>query len=145
MFALLCAVLVPFDSVRADGALETVIAETPRGRTTFQVEIADTAEERSKGLMFRDSMPRDHGMLFDFGTPRAVSMWMKNTRISLDMIFLDSRGRVVGVAENTTPFSTATITVEEPVKAVFEVNAGTARRIGLARGARLIHPMFDGG
>ena len=134
---------------RADGAsrlpLQTVIVETSQGRTAFEAEIADTAEARAKGLMLRDSMPRDHGMLFDFGKPRQIAMWMKDTKISLDMIFADSAGRVIGIAENTVPYSTATIAVSEPVKAVFEVNAGTARRIGLKPGGRLIHPIFKGG
>ena len=84
-------------------------------------------------------------MLFDFGKPRAVAMWMKNTRISLDMIFADDRGKVIAVAEDTVPFSTDTISVNEPVRAVLEVNAGTARRIGLKPGGRLIHPLFGRG
>jgi uncharacterized membrane protein (UPF0127 family) len=137
----------------ADGAselrVEPVIVETDRGRTAFQAEIADTAGARSVGLMFRDTMAADHGMLFDFGTPRPVAMWMKDTKLSLDMIFADQTGRVVGIAENTVPFSVETISVNEPVKAVLEVNAGTARRIGLKPGARLIHRIFqksgDGG
>jgi uncharacterized membrane protein (UPF0127 family) len=126
--------------------VETVIVETGQGKTPFQAEIADTPEERSIGLMFRDSMPQDHGMLFDFGAPRSVAMWMKNTKISLDMIFADRKGRVIGVAENTVPFSTETISVDQPVAAVFEVNAGTVRRLGLKPGGRLVHPIFkDGG
>jgi uncharacterized protein len=122
--------------------VETVVVETAQGRTAFEAEIADTPEKRSLGLMFRASMPEGHGMLFDFGKPRAVAMWMKNTKISLDMIFADAQGRVIGVAPDTVPFSTATISVNEPVKAVFEVNAGTARRIGLKPGGRLIHRIF---
>jgi uncharacterized protein len=126
----------------ADPSVETVTVETGQGRVVFKAEIADTPEKRSRGLMFRDSMPEDHGMLFDFGEPRPVSMWMKDTKISLDMIFADTSGRVVAVAESTVPFSTDTITVDAPVKAVFEVNAGTARRIGLKPGGRLINPIF---
>ena len=133
--------------VRAGSSLpvETVTIETTKGRTAFQAEIADTAQERSQGLMFRQSMPQGHAMLFDFGKPRAVAMWMKNTRISLDMIFADNRGKVIAVAEDTVPFSTDTISVNEPVRAVLEVNAGTARRIGLKPGGRLIHPLFGRG
>jgi uncharacterized membrane protein (UPF0127 family) len=123
-------------------AVETVIVETERGRTAFEAEVADTPAERSEGLMFRDSMPRYRGMLFDFGKPRPVSMWMKNTKISLDMIFADTSGRVISIAENTVPYSTNPVSVDEPVKAVFEVNAGTARRIGLKPGGRLIHRIF---
>ena len=121
---------------------ETVLIKTAKGTAVFHAEIADTAESRANGLMFRESMPADHGMLFDFGKVRRVSMWMKNTKISLDMVFADNKGRVVGIAENTVPLSTATVSVNEPVRAVFEVNAGTAKRIGLKKGGHLIHPLF---
>lgn len=148
--AFLCFVLSAESWAWADGTsdlrVEAVIVETSQGRTVFQAEIADTAETRAKGLMFRDSMPEDHGMLFDFGKPRQIAMWMKDTKISLDMIFVDKAGKVIGIAENTVPYSTSTIAVSEPVKAVFEVNAGTARRIGLKPGGRLVSPIFkDGG
>jgi uncharacterized membrane protein (UPF0127 family) len=147
--AFLCLSFLPQGPARADGSsdlpIETVVIATPKGQTAFKAEIADTSERRSKGLMFRDSMAQDHGMLFDFGEPRPVAMWMKNTKIPLDMIFADKHGRVISIAEDSVPFSTDTIAVNEPVKAVFEVNAGTARRIGLKPGGRLIHPMFKGG
>jgi uncharacterized membrane protein (UPF0127 family) len=143
----LCLSVLPHGLAWGDGTLpvETVVIETGQGRTAFEAEIADTPVERSKGLMFRDSLPEGHGMLFDFGKARPVAMWMKNTRISLDMIFADGSGRVIGVAENTVPFSTTTLSVDEPVKAVFEVSAGTARRIGLKSGGKLIHPIFMNG
>lgn len=139
--------LASTELVQANGKLpvETVIVETGEGSTAFLAEIADTAAERSQGLMYRDSMPADRAMLFDFGVPRAVSMWMKNTKIPLDMIFADNRGKVIAVAENTVPYSTDTVGVNEPVRAVLEVNAGTARRIGLKPGGRLIHPLFGQG
>jgi uncharacterized membrane protein (UPF0127 family) len=95
--------------------------------------------------MDRDSLPAGHAMLFDFGRPRPVSMWMKNTKIPLDMIFADNLGKVIAVAADRVPFSTDTVDVNEPVRAVLEVNAGTAQRIGLKPGGRLIHRLFGQG
>jgi uncharacterized membrane protein (UPF0127 family) len=92
--------------------------------------------------MFRKSMPDDHGMLFEFGDERLVSMWMKNTYIPLDMVFIGRNGRVVGVAADTEPLSERIITSPEPAYAVLELNAGAARRISLARGDRVRHRMF---
>jgi uncharacterized membrane protein (UPF0127 family) len=129
----------------AAAALEELVILTGKGRTTFEVEVADTDAERSKGLMYRGSMPQNHGMLFDFGTPRPVAMWMKNTKIPLDMVFADAQGQVIAIREDTVPFSTATIEVDEQVKAVLEVNAGTAKRVGLAVGDRLLHRIFAKG
>jgi uncharacterized membrane protein (UPF0127 family) len=129
----------------AAAVLEELVIITGKGRTTLEVEVAETDAERSKGLMYRGSMPQNHGMLFDFGSPRPVAMWMKNTKIPLDMVFADAQGRVIAIREDTVPFSTATIEVDEPVKAVLEVNAGTAKRVGLAVGDRLLHRIFAKG
>jgi len=126
----------------AKSSLEELIVVTRDGRTALEIELADTPAERAKGLMFRDRMPQNHGMLFDFGAPRPVAMWMKNTKIPLDMVFADPRGRVIAIRENTVPYSTDTIEVDDPVKAVLELNAGTAKRIGVAVGDRLVHPIF---
>jgi uncharacterized membrane protein (UPF0127 family) len=114
-------------------------------RHDFQLEIANTPESRSRGLMFRRELPEGRGMLFDFGTRETeVSMWMKNTYIPLDMIFIRADGRIRHIAENTTPHSEATISSGGPVKGVLEVIAGTARRLGLAAGDRVEHPFFAG-
>jgi uncharacterized membrane protein (UPF0127 family) len=114
-------------------------------RHDFQLEIANTPESRSRGLMFRRELPEGRGMLFDFGTRETeVSMWMKNTYIPLDMIFIRADGRIRHIAENTTPHSEATISSGGPVKGVLEVIAGTARRLGLSAGDRVEHPFFAG-
>jgi uncharacterized protein len=134
----------PLPAWAAAGVEELVII-TGKGRTPLEVEVAETDAERSKGLMFRSSMPQNHGMLFDFGAPRPVAMWMKNTKIPLDMIFADAQGRVIAIREDTVPFSTETIEVDDPVKAVLEVNAGTAKRLGLKVGNRLVHRIFGSG
>jgi uncharacterized membrane protein (UPF0127 family) len=114
-------------------------------RHEFQLEIANTPESRSRGLMFRRELPEGRGMLFDFG-PREteIAMWMKNTYIPLDMIFIRADGRIRRIAENTTPHSEATIPSGGPVKGVLEVIAGTARRLGLAAGDLVEHPFFRG-
>ncbi len=92
--------------------------------------------------MERRSMPRDQGMLFDFHVEQPVSMWMKNTYIPLDMVFVSHRGRVTGVAENTTPLSEAIISSGAPAYAVIEFNAGVAHDIGLKVGDEVRHPAF---
>ena len=100
-----------------------------------------------KGILaFEDAkLAADAGMLFNFHQPRAISMWMKDTLIALDMIFIDERGAVVNVAENTVPLSSATISSDRPVLAVLEVNAGTAARLGIQPGDRVVHPLFSPG
>ena len=117
---------------------------TDRGKFDFSIELALTPEEQAHGLMFRKYLPPAAGMLFDFHEDRVVTMWMKNTPIPLDMIFIDAGGTVVGIAENTEPFSLRNVSSGAPARAVLEVNGGTARRIGAKAGDRVLHPMFDG-
>jgi uncharacterized membrane protein (UPF0127 family) len=118
---------------------------TLRGRFRFSVEMAVTPAQRQQGLQGRRRMPADAGMLFDFGGDQPVSMWMLNTVIPLDMVFLDRNGRVVKIVERTEPFSLETISSDGPVRGVLELNAGSAARIGLKPGSRVLHPMFEGG
>jgi uncharacterized membrane protein (UPF0127 family) len=108
----------------------------------FTVELAVTPEEKAKGLMFRRELPEGRGMLFDFRTEQEITMWMQNTYISLDMIFIRADGRILRIAENTEPLSTRIVPSGGPARAVLEVIAGTARKLGLATGDRVIHPMF---
>lgn len=115
--------------------------ETRTGVQRFVVEIADEQKEREVGLMFREDLPQDQGMLFDFGTDRMVSMWMRNTPLSLDMVFINLSGTVVRVAENTTPFSPAIISSGEPVRYVLELNAGVASGNGIRSGDKVMHPL----
>jgi len=112
-------------------------------RIPFKVEIADTDERRALGLMYRTSLPADAGMLFDFKHDQDVAMWMRNTRIPLDMLFIDRTGRIVNIAERAVPFSEATISSAAPVLAVLELNGGTAARLGLKPGDRVIYPLFS--
>jgi uncharacterized membrane protein (UPF0127 family) len=119
----------------------------PRGLpspTTFSVEIAVNDEERAKGLMFRKELPEGQGMLFDFKRDEAVSMWMRNTYVPLDMIFIQRDGRILRIAEHTEPLSERIIPSGGPVRAVLEVVAGTARKLGIAPGDRVAHAIFEG-
>ncbi|MBV8538006.1 MAG: DUF192 domain-containing protein [Alphaproteobacteria bacterium] len=111
-------------------------------RIPFKVEIAETDEQRALGLMYRTSLPADAGMLFDFKHDQDVAFWMRNTRIPLDMLFIDRTGRIVNIAERAVPFSEETIPSAGPVLAVLELNGGTASRLGLKPGDRVIYPIF---
>jgi hypothetical protein len=135
--------LIPLRARAAEPArLEPVVVETAQGSFTFTAEIADTPELRQRGLMYRHRVPRDRAMLFDWGRVEPVSMWMRNTHVSLDMIFIAADGRVVRIAEATEPLSEKTISSGVPVAAVLEVVAGTAQRIGLKPGDVVRHTMF---
>ncbi len=110
------------------------------GRAQFTIEIADDEAERAQGLMDRDHLARGAGMLFVYPTERPVAFWMHNTRIPLDMIFIDARGEVVGVHENAKPFDETPIPSGAPVRFVLEINGGLARAIGIGPGSLLAHP-----
>ncbi|MGD9508050.1 MAG: DUF192 domain-containing protein [Geminicoccaceae bacterium] len=140
---LLGLLLVPL-TARALDPGELVI-ETATGAHRFTIELAATPGERSRGLMYRQSMQPDHGMLFDFQAEQPVAFWMKNTPLSLDMLFIDGKGRVVQIAEDTEPYSEAPIPSQQPVRAVLELNAGIARKLGITPGARVDHPIFGTG
>jgi hypothetical protein len=111
-------------------------------RQSFRVEIARNDADRAQGLMFRRSMPADQGMLFDFGRVEPVAMWMQNTYLPLDMLFIRTDGTIARIAANTEPLSTRTIPSGEPVLAVLELNAGTAAKLGIKPGDRVEHPVF---
>ena len=142
-----CALLALFPAAsRAEEALtkiEPLTIATDGYATMFTVEIADTDATRERGLMFRQRLPEGRGMLFDFGQPRPVSMWMKNTYISLDMLFIRPDGTIAYVAENTKPKSLDTIGITEPVKAVLELAGGTARKKDIHSGNVVYHRIFN--
>ncbi|HET7122974.1 MAG TPA: DUF192 domain-containing protein [Bradyrhizobium sp.] len=117
---------------------------TKNGVQVFSVEMATTEQEKETGLMYRKELPDGKGMLFDFSPEQQVSMWMKNTYIPLDMIFIRADGRILRIAENTEPLSTRIIPSGGPAKGVLEVIAGTAKKYGIAPGDRVAHPLFNG-
>ncbi len=110
----------------------------------FEVEVARTAEEKARGLMFRESLAADAGMLFLSRRPRRQVMWMKNTLIPLDMLFVAADGRIARIHERATPMSLDSISSRGRVLAVLELRGGTAARLGLRPGDRVRHPAFGG-
>jgi uncharacterized protein len=117
---------------------------TPDARMhTFNVWIAADNPHREQGLMFIKSLPDDAGMLFIYPAPQPIAMWMKNTFISLDMLFIRADGRVARVETNTKPQSLKTIESGENVLAVLELKAGAAAKLGISSGAIVMHPAFD--
>jgi len=112
---------------------------------TFKIWIADNNERRARGLMFVTKLDADAGMLFIYERPQSISMWMKNTRIPLDMLFVAADGRVVRVVEHTEPESLKTIDSGGDVIGVIELNAGAAAKLHIKAGARVIHPAFVSG
>lgn len=122
--------------------LEPITITTDLAATLITAEIADTPELRERGLMFRHIMPQDQAMLFDFGEPRPAAMWMKNTYMSLDMLFVREDGTIAAIAENTVPKSLDTVSVQEPVKGVVELAAGTVKRLGIHQNDKVFHRIF---
>src|SRR6201987_4906288 len=124
--------------------LQPLEIATKGGVHVFAVEMASTPEEQMRGLMFRRELPEGQGMLFDFGQEQPTSFWMKNTYIPLDMIFIRADGRILRIAENAVPLSEALVPSGGPVRAVLEVKGGTAKKLGIAPGDRVAHPIFSG-
>ena len=112
------------------------------GPHRFKVELAETPAQMTQGLMFRTSLPPDAGMLFDYKQPTAATMWMRNTLIPLDMLFVDAQGRIVNIHQRAVPQSLDVIAAAAPVRAVIELNGGTTSRLGIEAGDRVIHPIF---
>jgi uncharacterized protein len=138
--AALCAVTSWGAQAASIQPLEIV---TKSGVHVFAVEMATTEEEKTTGLMYRKELADGKGMLFDFSPEQEVSMWMKNTYISLDMIFIRADGRILRIAQNTEPMSTKIIPSGGLAKGVLEVIAGTAQKYGIQPGDRVGHPLFN--
>jgi uncharacterized membrane protein (UPF0127 family) len=119
------------------------LVTTDGKRTTITVEMAVTPEQLSQGLMFRKTLAQGSGMLFDFGQSRPVSMWMKNTLIPLDMLFIERSGRIIHIEEYTVPGTLEPRGPSQPVLGVLELPAGSTRRQGIRPGDRVDHPMFS--
>ena len=143
----LLAFLVLIRPVAAEDAalskIEPLTIATGSDADLFTVEIADSDVLRERGLMFRQRLPGDHGMLFDFGAPKPAAMWMKNTYIPLDMLFIRADGSIAYIAENTVPKSLDVIGVREPVLAVLELAGGTTAKLGIRAGDKVYHRIFN--
>ena len=141
-----CLALLPMaaqaqtTAVDATCAPDRVDLRWPTGGESFAAELADSADERSRGLMFRTAMDAGAGMLFVYESPRRAQFWMKNTLIPLDMIFADGTGRVTRVHSNAIPGDETPIDGGDGVVFVLEINGGLANQLGIAPGADLRHP-----
>ncbi len=144
LFALLGLVFMAGIAVPADAQseLERLTIVSGSNRHVFQIEVMRTDEQRARGLMFRREMAADRGMLFDFKQVQPVSFWMKNTYLPLDMIFIDQKGEIANIAENTEPLSERGVPSVRPVLGVLEVNAGISRKLGIKPGDRVEHTIF---
>ncbi len=121
-----------------------VIAGQDGGRHRFSIEVARTPQQHMQGLMGRQHLPPDQGMLFYFNSSQRISMWMKDTPLSLDMLFVADDGQILAIHPQAIPLSTQFIPSPGPVRGVLEVLAGTAAKLGIVVGDRLIHPSFKG-
>ena len=142
VFVLLLLAAVPARALETFTTSELTI-QTASGPHKFTIELALSAGQMEQGLMFRPSMPADHGMLFDFKAPTKVMMWMKNTLIPLDMLFLDGAGKIIDIHERAVPRSTDVIASSAPARYVIELNGGTAERLGIKRGDEVTSPYFQ--
>lgn len=118
---------------------------TGGGKTLrFKVEVVDTEASRERGLMYRMSLPRDRGMLFDFKQPQEqVSFWMKNTFIPLDIIFISPDGQIINIAKQAKPFDETPLPSAGPVLGVLEINGGEADQLGIGPGDKVRQRMFE--
>ena len=143
-FGVACAAMLGLLAVSARGSHaapdECLRIETRSGDRFFLVEVADTPEAMSRGLMWRTSLAGNHGMLFVYDSPRHASFWMKNTLIPLDILFIAAEGRIHWIAYDTEPLSLETIPSRVPVRAVLEIAAGVADKVGVRPGDRVHHP-----
>lgn len=122
---------------------EKIRIKTQRGALPLIAGIANTPFNRRQGLMHYKQWPTGmHGLLFFFDQAAVINMWMKNTHLPLDMVFIDSEGKVVHIARNTTPLSEARVSSEMPARAVFEIPAGSAEKWQINVGDRFMHPFF---
>lgn len=138
LLLMLVAIAMPLSAPLALPRSELLV-ETASSQFRFEVEIADDPAERSQGLMFRETLADNAGMLFLYPEPQEVEFWMKNTPLSLDIVFVRADGSIARIAERTTPFSTDMIPSGEEVRAVLEVKGGLMRQLGVGVGDRLRH------
>lgn len=124
------------------GAPETVIVQTEDGDVVFDALIADSDEERQRGLMFREVLADNEGMLFNYGEVQTVSMWMRNTLISLDLIYIAPDGEILKIIANAQPHSLRPLASDFPVLGVLEVRGGLTRDAGIRPGDIVLHDMF---
>ena len=129
-------------ALRAEMRKDILKLITASGEHSFSVEVAETAEQKARGLMFRRSLADDAGMIFPYDPPQEATMWMRNTYISLDMVFIRKDGIVHRIEAGTEPFSEAVIASNGDVAAVLELKAGIAAKVQLKAGDKVVHSLF---
>jgi uncharacterized membrane protein (UPF0127 family) len=139
-FAILPAFSAGAQFQRFDTSELTILSAT--GSHRFTVEVAETPGQMEQGLMFRRTMAPDAGMLFDYKVPTVATMWMRNTLIPLDMLFVDGQGRIINIHQRAVPLALDMISAAGPVRAVIELNGGTTERLGIVPGDKVQHPIF---
>jgi uncharacterized protein len=137
----LCFALTPLAACSQDNRL---IVHSANGDHAFAVEVVDTNESRQKGLMFRQSLDADAGMLFDFKSSERVSFWMMNTFIPLDMLFIRADGTIANIHVNARPHDPTGIPSEGPVQFVLEIPGGRSVELGIKAGDTVAHPRIKG-
>ena len=138
VYLLALALMAGFFVTSACRADPAVTISRPGGRSvTFQVEVADTPGKRELGLMYRRDLPNDHGMIFLFPAETEQAFWMKNTPIPLDMIFISSKRRIVGIVQRAAPFTLDARSVPGASQYVLEINGGLSERYGFKPGDRV--------
>jgi uncharacterized membrane protein (UPF0127 family) len=128
------AAVAPAGMAAAAAKLDPLTVVTARGPVNFHVEVARTSAEQERGLMFRDSVALDRGMIFPFDPPQAMSFWMKNTKVPLDILFIRADGTIARIAAMATPYSLDQIPAGEPVAATLEIAGGRAAALGIVAG-----------
>ena len=124
------------------GPTETLVIESESGDRTFEVEVADTLAEQAQGYMWRESIPDGTGMLFEFDEPKVATIWMKNTPLPLDILFVRANGRILKIEHSAQPYKLRSASSEAPVSAVIELLGGTSKDLGILPGDRVRHEFF---
>ncbi len=149
LFSLLAMIMSlafsPVAEAQAKFRKDKLTLKTASGEHVIEIEIAETEEQKSLGLMYRPTVPPNTGMLFPYGRPQELTMWMRNTYASLDMIFIRADGSVHRIEFSTEPLSEKVISSGAPVTAVLELGAGEAKRLGVKAGDRVLHSTFKSG
>jgi uncharacterized membrane protein (UPF0127 family) len=139
---LLAAMFLAAVPVVAAAKTERLVIEAAAGERVFDVEVVREEKDRNRGLMYRKHLARNAGMLFDYDPPQNVAFWMKNTYISLDIIFIDPTGKIITIAAKTTPLSLERIPSHGVARGVLEIKGGLAEKLGIKVGDRVRHALF---
>lgn len=139
---LLLLAMVPAQALESFQKSSLTIESASGGKFRFDIELAETMAQQAQGLMYREAMPADAGMLFIYDSVRPASFWMKNTLIPLDMLFIGPDGRIVNIHERAVPQSLDSVNSAGPVKAILELNGGMSARLGIRPGDLVRHATF---